>query len=97
MSTPKHFEDPTGPYARHGAYTIRGQIYLRFTRSGMTQTDLSIKSGVARANICEYLRGKKDVNTETADRLMAALAAHEAAGVGCAHECNNHDSAASAS
>jgi transcriptional regulator with XRE-family HTH domain len=66
--------------------SIHDSILKAFRSSGLSQSDLARRAGVARSNLCEYLAGKKDTNTETADRIIAALAAHEAPGVGSEHD-----------
>ena len=53
--------------------TIREQIIDDLRRAGWTQYRLSIESGVTQAIISRYVSGKRDVCTETADKLAAAI------------------------
>ena len=41
---------------------------------GASQSAVARKAGVSRANLCDFLLGKTDLKTETADAVMRAVA-----------------------
>lgn len=53
--------------------TIRSALAAEVARQGWTLTELARLTGIAQPHIGEYLRGVRDWNTRTADRLLAAL------------------------
>lgn len=60
---------------------IREQVRELMDLTGMSQAELSRRACVAQPNISDFLSGKADVGTRTADRLIAVLEeAHEVMG-----------------
>ncbi len=53
--------------------SIRQAIASEVARQGRSQGELSAKTGIAQAHISEFLRGRRDWNTRTADRLLTVL------------------------
>jgi plasmid maintenance system antidote protein VapI len=53
--------------------TPREALLARFNKLGWTQTALAVASGVDRAALSLFFAGKKDITTETAHRLAAAM------------------------
>ncbi len=45
-------------------------------QKGMTQRDLSIRTGINEANISKYERGKQNLRLETLERIATALDVH---------------------
>jgi transcriptional regulator with XRE-family HTH domain len=57
------------------AKTLRERLREERARRRVTQMQLAAGSGVSQSNISAYLAGRRDVTTETYDRLWAALMA----------------------
>jgi transcriptional regulator with XRE-family HTH domain len=57
------------------AQTLRERLRQERARRGVKQLQLAAASGVPQSNISAYLSGRRDVTTETYDRLWAALMA----------------------
>lgn len=49
---------------------IRERIRGLVAATGMSQSELARRSSVPRPNVCDFLNGKCDLNTETASRLL---------------------------
>lgn len=52
---------------------IREAIKAAFSTSGMTQKALAKACEMTQGNLSEFLSGKHDIRSETADRLCAVL------------------------
>jgi len=53
--------------------SIRSALAAEVARQGWTLTELAQLTGIAQPHLGEFLRGVRDWNTRTADRLIAAL------------------------
>lgn len=53
--------------------TIRESIKAAVQNRGLSISELSRAAGVHRGHLSEYLAGHRDMNTDTASRVMAAL------------------------
>lgn len=52
---------------------IRQDIQIELQRCGISQAELGRRSGVLRHRVNEYLTGKREVCTNTLERLLDAL------------------------
>lgn len=53
--------------------TTREKVRRAVKWVGASQSAVARKAGVSRANLCDYLLGKADLKTETADAVMLAI------------------------
>ena len=53
--------------------TLRETIQSAIAASGTSQRQVALRANVCPATLCAYLRGRREITTETLGRLLAAL------------------------
>lgn len=52
---------------------LRDTITAALRASGLSQRQVALRAKVCPATLCAYLRGRREITTETLGRLLAAL------------------------